>query len=201
MIDSHICILGQTRKGKTYFAAKLFRDAKHYAIFINTQHEDYFKKSSPKWLITNDFDIRDLQKYKKLVINIELNKIESTLDQIATMVFAVGGDEKCRIWLSVFIDEAHLIATKSKMTYAYMRLITQGLKYGCRVISIAQRPSLLHHTVLTQSYYQFIFSISPYEFNYFSRNFLDIDAHLPHLEKKYHYLAIEGHQITEKPPI
>ena len=145
----HTCIFGQTGSGKTFLAQVLFKEAKGLKIFYNTAHTPYIKKLGENF---SSIDEALDAEVRSIIVNPNMENYEEDMDDLKDWAFEVGDAIGGRPWLTVFIDEAHLVAPKHGVDDLSIRTMwTMGRAKGITMVAISQRCALLNHTIITQS--------------------------------------------------
>lgn len=195
--NSHIFICGQTRSGKTFFAANELAQLPDPVLFFNIQEEQlpksFIKVSAAKTSYKQV--IEALRAGCKVDIRFPLDegkteKIEAFL--FKQLLFA-GFSEKKPLYIAV--DECHLLRG-SALDYA-IQAATRGLKRGIRCVFITQRPALCSKTLYTQATDQYIFYLAPSEAAYMKQKGLDYAEMLKTWKKygKYSHVYFDGFKI------
>lgn len=206
-LDQHICVLGTTSSGKTYFATKLFIELKKICIFFNTQHEVYPERYSNSVVSTlHNFEKALAAGKTKIVFDAadDQEEKEYQLEEIRKILFRYGeiinSASQRQIWVYLFIDEIHLFGEKKGIP-TLNSFFTNGLRYGILCIAISQRPALASHTVLTQSGIHVYFNMEDYERKYLERYGLNYDLIQDWCSKKYHFIIKKGTETEKYTPI
>ena len=101
----------------------------------------------------------------------------------------------------LFIDEVQDYSSKHQPNSEIDAIWKRGRRYGIVGIAMSQRPADVSHTILTQSKYHVIFETSGYEYEYFRRYHIPIDAFKGWTAKKYHFAVWDWSTIDQYKPI
>jgi len=182
----HTLILGLPRTGKTTLAKNIFTKLKdtHYAIFINTQWEDYFQNCQV---------IYSLDKFNKHQKQIVYNilKIEE-LYFILNVILTSAKHSRTLYQISIFIDEAHKFFPRYMNIHAQQNkvikeIFTAGLKWNIRLILISQKPQLLCSDLYTLCERLIVFKLHKNDVSYLKSKGFNIKEE----KKQYEYEIIE----------
>jgi len=182
----HTLILGLPRTGKTTLAKNIFTNLNdnHYAVFINTQWENYFQNCQ----IIYSLDKVD-KKYKQFVYNIiKCENLYLLLDKVLN-----NAKHSKRLYpISIFIDEAHRYFNRymniHNINYrAVKEIFTMGLKWNIRLILISQKPQLLCSDLYTLCERLIIFKLHKNDVVYLKMKGFNIKEE----KKQYEYEIIE----------
>lgn len=195
--NSHIFICGQTRSGKTYFAAHGLAQLRRPVIFFNLQEETlpscFMRVDSEN--TTGDQIIEALRDGMKIDLrlperSLQMNKV---IGYLIDRLMAAGFTENRPIYLAM--DECHIY--KKEGLEGGIQVATRGLKRGCRCIFITQRPALASKTLYTQASEQYIFYLAPSEKEYIKNKGLDYDECMKYWEKlgDYSYIFYDGFKL------
>ena len=195
----HTCIFGQTGSGKTFLAQVLFKETKGLKIFYNTAHTDYIKK------LGQNFDSIDEAldaEVRSIIVNPNMENYVQDMDDLKNWAFEVGDKVGGKPWLTVFVDEAHLVAPKHGVDDMSIRTMwTMGRAKGITMIAITQRCALLNHTIITQSPNYIIFQISDFEKKYLKGYGIPLDSFESHISKKFYYVELKNNEILLHKPV
>ena len=196
--NSHIFISGQTRSGKTYFAAKALKQLTDPVLFINIQDEQLpgFLK-----IRVDKVDYEQLEEVLKAGEKIDLrfpdnmtikmiNKITGyMLDQL----MIAGFNQNKPIYVA--LDECHTL--EGKGLESAIQVATRGLARGVRGVFITQRPALVSKTLYTQATEHYMFYLSPAEKAYFKEKGFDFESCQKLWTKngQYSYVYFDGKDL------
>lgn len=205
MQTEHTFISGITGSGKTEFAGRMFNETEGVNIFINTNAEMKIEDLGENVDKMPDV-IKLLEKGKKKIVFTPDKITVEDYEELQAVLFALGkvmaGRDR-RIWCHLFVDEIQELAPKvgGVAEHVFKRFATRGKRYGIILVSMSQRPGLVSHTVLTQSYYHVIFELGDYEIPYFRDYRIPIEEHKSWIAQPYHYIIKSPTEIAQKPPI
>lgn len=195
-LNSHVFISGQTRSGKTHFAARALAQLKRPVIFFNIQDE--VLPASFMKVNCNDINGKQLVEALKDGNKIDLRfpkamrtpRINTIIGHITHLLMSAGFSEKSPVYIA--FDECHIL--KDEGLDGAIQAATRGLKRGCKCIFITQRPALCNKTLYTQSSEQYIFYIAASEKNYLKSKGLDYEECKSYWEQlgKYSYIYYDG---------
>ncbi|MDD3474304.1 MAG: hypothetical protein PHP08_00190 [Candidatus Dojkabacteria bacterium] len=149
--NDRVAIFGRTGSGKTHLAKNwllphydkyVFWDIKHE----NTDVEHDIVINTPRELKKN------ITKYNKILYQPD-DLTDRDFNSICEIIF----DSKDN---SLYVDEAALITTPSKIQYWHKVIATQGRSYNVGIINVSQRPRDIHNTLISESEHLLIFSLS-----------------------------------------
>lgn len=197
--NSHIFISGQTRSGKTYFAAKALKGLPDPVLFINIQDEqlpgfqrimvDQVEYSQLEEVLKHGekIDLRFPANYPLKVINKITGYI---LDQLMTAGFSQNRP------IYVAVDECHTL--EGAGLDSAIQVATRGLARGVRGVFITQRPALVSKTLYTQATEHYMFYLSPAEKQYFKEKGFDFEQCQKFWTKngQYSYVYFDGKDLN-----
>lgn len=198
---SHTTILGQTKSGKTTLGKVLYAALEGNRIFYNVQNDrDIYGLSDAN--VSSPGELLKAIYANKKRINYTPPPTESAehIYGIYKVLIHFGQQVAKRappnsefIWATLFVDEAHLVAPKHSGNDGLSLLTTRGAGLGVRCVSITQRPSLLSHTVLTQSPIYFIFFVAPTEQKWFKSYGINLSPFKTFLDyQKHRFIFYDG---------
>ena len=149
--NDRVSIFGRTGSGKTFFAKNYLLP--HYTKYVfydmkreNTDVQHDIIINTPKELKNNiESNNRILYQPKNLT--------DKDFDSICEVIFNSRNN-------TLYVDEAAMISTPTKILYWHKVLVTQGRSYDIGIINVSQRPRDIHNTLISESEHLFAFSLS-----------------------------------------
>lgn len=195
--NCHSFICGITRSGKTYFAIRAAAELKRPVLFFNIQDEE-----TPAPFLTIDYTIEKAELLHMLRQGYKLDftfgdlpedKIMSIIAFLLKALMRSGFTEEKPVY--IILDEAQIL--KDSALEAAISVSTRGLKKGCRLITVTQRPALVNKTIYTQAAEQYIFFLALSEKGYLKNKGIDYDYCLKEWEKlgKHSYIFSDGYNL------
>lgn len=160
--DSHTCVLGTTRHGKTYAIIETLAQVKEGVFFFNTQLE-----TMPKNFVeangSNSFEQIDylLQQGRKVNFIPATDK-EQRQKQLELIIKKLYDGQKRNI--RFVVDEAHLY--KKGSLAMVQEVATTGLRFGIKGVFISQRGALMDNTLISQSNMFVCFHLNGHDIEY-----------------------------------
>ena len=164
--NNHLTIIGGTRSGKTNAAiyySKVKQQQGRRIIFITAKPESNYRGMFDK-RYTDDVDgaMKSLIKEPNKSVLLEMDINNS--DEVGRLLDGIGlylrqnmekKDKDKTPAFTVFVDEISLLVRNkgdtSDTNVSLTRASATWMAYDGQLVSIAQRSSMIHHTVLTQS--------------------------------------------------
>lgn len=156
--NGHICVLGTTGYGKSYFTKKALLPLYKRWVFYDYKNDE------------SNADIRQRFKvvtsYKECVtffkkgglrcvyvpkINDDPDNDYAEFNDLCNFVYVNQN-------FALFVDEASALCNATQIPAGYRRLMIQGRSRGIITINISQRPVKLHNDILSQCDYFIIFN-------------------------------------------
>lgn len=168
---SHMSIVGLPRTGKTTLAAKLFRllSKNNGCVFCNLQAEPYFEGFIP----VRRVNIPSVLAGESFVWNADPWEVKPFLVRL----FLIQRASETLAPITIFVDEAHLVAPRGCFTFPEEGhinedniigvLCTTGLKWNVRVVWISQRPQFVDSGVYRTARYHVFFTVDTADVDYF----------------------------------
>lgn len=149
--NDRISIFGKTGAGKTFFAKFwLLPHYTHY-IFWDIKHEN--NDIEHDIIIKNPEELKkEISNYRKILYQPE-NPTGEDFNSICEIIFNNRNT-------TLYVDEAAIISTPSKIEYFHNVIITQGRSYNVGIIDSSQRPRIIHNTLISESEHIFVFSLN-----------------------------------------
>ncbi len=155
--SDRISIFGRTGSGKTFFAKNYLLP--HYDRYVFWD----IKKENTDML--HDVIITNPKDLKKALENPILSARPSKILYQPTKPTDADFNDICEIIFNsknnaLYVDEAALISTPSKILYYHKVIVTQGRSYDVGIINVSQRPRDIHNTLISESEHLFVFALS-----------------------------------------
>ena len=168
---SHMSIVGLPRTGKTTLASDLLKRLSKVSgcLFVNLQAEPYFED----FMTVRRVDIAALLAGQSFVWNADPWEVRRKLVEI----FLAQRACKTLNPITIFVDEAHLVAPRGCFAFPESGEITEdciigvlcttGLKWNVRMVWISQRPQFVDSGVYRTSRFHVFFTVDATDLAYF----------------------------------
>ncbi len=149
--NDRISIFGRTGSGKTFFSKQWLLP--HYTRYVFWDIKKENSDMPHDIIITNPKELKsNIEKYNKIIYQ-PTKPTDSDFNDICEIIFNSKNN-------ALYVDEAALISTPSKILYYHKVIITQGRSYDVGIINVSQRPRDIHNTLISESEHLFVFALS-----------------------------------------
>lgn len=149
--SDRVSIFGRTGSGKTFFAKHWLLPHYDRYVFWDIKHES--TDIEHDIVVNNPKQLKNsIKNYNKILYQ-PTSPTDKDFDDICKIIF----DSKNN---ALYVDEAAMVSTPTKILYNHKVLVTQGRSYDVGIINVSQRPRDLHNTLISESEHLFVFALS-----------------------------------------
>ncbi len=149
--NDRISIFGRTGSGKTYFSKNwLLPHYTHY-VFWDIKHQNLDVEHDI--VVGTPKELKNALIMHSKILYQPKNPTDKDFNEICEVIFNNRNT-------SLYVDEAAIISTPSKILQWHNMIMTQGRTYGVGIINTSQRPRIVHNTLISESEHLFIFALS-----------------------------------------
>lgn len=150
-INDRISIFGRTGTGKTFFVKHWLLYHYEKYVFWDVKHEN--RDVRHDILVNTPKELKEvIGKYDKILYQPSV-ATEKDFDEVCEIVF----NNRNRL---IYVDEASIISSATKIEDWHNMIMTQGRTYGVGIINASQRPRIIHNTLISESEHLFIFHLN-----------------------------------------
>lgn len=150
--NDRISIFGRTGSGKTFFVKNWLLPQYSNYVFYDFKHENDDVDHEIVINTPNQLKI-DLDTYQKILYQPTQTNIRKEFNSVCDIIFKHKNT-------SLYVDESSNISTPSSILPYHNIIMTQGRTYNVGVINAAQRPRIIHNTIISESEHLFVFSLN-----------------------------------------
>lgn len=149
--NDRISIFGHTGAGKTHFAKNWLLPHYNKYVFWDVKRENDDVKYDV--MVNTPKELKNVITDNLKILYQPKSPTESDFNQICEIIFNHRNT-------TLYVDEAALVSTPTKILYWHNVLITQGRSYGVGIIDVSQRPRVIHNTLISESEHMFVFALT-----------------------------------------
>lgn len=191
-MKENIAVIGLPRSGKTTKALELFRNfTGGIALFVNTQHEDYFNEFRIIYKY-QDFST----KFDKTVWNIMHN---ADLIEFIKVLMHKQKSTKQLIPFRIIIDEIFNFQNVSNdALLTLQQLLVDGLRWNIQTVVTAHIPTMVDSKIYKNVHIYYFFKLNPAIYSSLKRDWkIDLFQYQDYLNIQYNYIIYDGNEFVK----
>ena len=150
-VGDRVAIFGRTGSGKTFFAKNWLLPHYDRYVFWDVKHENLDMEHDI--VVHNPKELKSAIENHNKILYQPTSPTDKDFDSICQIIFESKDN-------ALYVDEAAMISTPTKILYWHKILVTQGRSYNVGIIDVSQRPRDLHNTLISESEHLFVFALS-----------------------------------------
>ncbi len=149
--SDRIFISGRTGTGKTHLVKYYLLPHYNKYVFYDVKREN--SDVIHDVIITTPKELKNnINKYDKVLYQPK-NLTDKDFNDVCEIVFNARDN-------TLYMDEAALVSSPTKILYWHRILVTQGRSYGVGSINTTQRPRDVNNTLISEAEHLFVFSLN-----------------------------------------